>query len=94
MPPKCRVPESYILSSTIRNTTLEGDDQHREHQKNEDQDLNDDMDKDNISDTNQEDEIHRLIQDTFAPRHYQGLLVSKSKAISQHLLASMQTSVC
>ena len=25
------------------------------------------MDEDNISDTNKEDEIHRLIQDTFAP---------------------------
>ena len=25
------------------------------------------MDADNVSDTNQEDEIHRLIQDTFAP---------------------------
>ena len=68
MPPKCQVPESYILScTTTRNTTLEGDDQHWDHQNNEDQDLNDDMDRDNIIDTNQEDEIHRLIQDTFAP---------------------------
>ena len=25
------------------------------------------MDGDNVSDSNQEDEIHRLIQDTFAP---------------------------
>jgi hypothetical protein len=32
-----------------------------------DQVINDDMDGDNNSDTNQEDGIHRLIQDTFAP---------------------------
>jgi hypothetical protein len=32
-----------------------------------DQVINDDMDGDNVSDTNQEDGIHRLIQDTFAP---------------------------
>jgi hypothetical protein len=32
-----------------------------------DQVINDDMDGDNDSDTNQEDGIHRLIQDTFAP---------------------------
>jgi hypothetical protein len=30
-----------------------------------DQVINDDMDGDNVSDTNQEDGIHRLIQDTF-----------------------------
>ena len=65
MPPKCRSSESY-LSSTSRNTTLEGD-EHRDHQNIEDRALNDDMDRDNISDTNQEDEIHRLIQDTFSP---------------------------
>ena len=60
--------ELYIFSSTVtRNTTLEGDDQHRDHLNNEDQYFNDDMDRDNISDTNHEDEIHRLIQDTFAP---------------------------
>ena len=68
MPPKCWALESYILSSTTtRNTTLEGENQHRDHYNNEDQDLNDDMDKYTIIDTNQGDEIHRLIQDTFAP---------------------------
>ena len=66
MPPKCQGSESYNLSSTSRNTTLEGD-EHQDHQNIEDRDLNDDMDRDNISDTNQEDEIHRLIQDTFSP---------------------------
>ncbi len=67
MPPKCWAPEGYNLSNTSRNTTLEGDDQHRDHQTNEDRDLNDDMDKDNFSNTNQEDDIHRMIQDTFSP---------------------------
>ena len=66
MPPKCRAPESYNLSSTSINTTLEGD-EHRDHHNIEDRVLNDDMDRDNITDTNHEDEIHRLIQDTFAP---------------------------
>jgi hypothetical protein len=29
--------------------------------------INDDMDGYNVSDTNQEDEIHKFIQDTFSP---------------------------
>ena len=65
MPPKFHLPESN-LPSTSRNTHLQGDellDQNIEA----DQVINDDMDGDNVSDTNQEDEIHRLIQDTFAP---------------------------
>jgi hypothetical protein len=64
MPPKCRPPESYLPSSS-RNTTLQGE----EHgdQNIEDQVLNDDMDGDNVIDTNHEDEIHRLIQGTFVP---------------------------
>ena len=65
MPPKCPLQESY-LQSTSKNTHLQGDkliDQYIE----DDQVLNDDMDGDNVTDKNQEDEIHRLIQDTFAP---------------------------
>ena len=54
MPPKCPLLESYF-PSTSRNTHLQGD-EHLDY-----------MDGDNVSDTNQEDEIHRLIQDTFAP---------------------------
>ena len=65
MPPKCRLRESYF-SSTSRNTHLQGD-EHLDQNIEADQVLNDDMDGDNVSDTNQEDEIHRLIQDTFAP---------------------------
>ena len=65
MPPKCRLPKSY-LPSTSRNTHLQVD-EHLDQNIEVDQVLNDDMDGDNISDTNQEDEIHRLIQDTFAP---------------------------
>ena len=60
MPQKCRPPENYF-PSTRRNTPLQGD---------ELQDHNieaDDMDGDNVGDSNKEDEIHRLIQDTFAP---------------------------
>ena len=65
MPPKCPLPKSYLLS-TSRNTHLQGDellDQNIEA----DQVLNDDMDRDNVSDTIHEDEKHRLIQDTFSP---------------------------
>ena len=64
MPPKFWLSESYFPSSS-RNTTLQGE----EHgdQNIEDRVLNDDMDGDNVIDTNQEDEIHRLIQDTFSP---------------------------
>jgi hypothetical protein len=66
MPPKCRTLESY-LSSTRRNTTLHGDELRDQNIEVVDQFINDDMDGDNVSDSNQEDEIHRLIQDTFAP---------------------------
>ena len=66
MPPKCRPPEIY-LPSTSRNTTLQGDELRDQNIEVVDQVINDDMDGDNVSDSNQEDEIHRLIQDTFAP---------------------------
>jgi hypothetical protein len=66
MPPKCRPPESY-LPSTSRNTPLQGDELRDQNIEVVDQVINDDMDGDNVSDSNQEDEIHRLIQDTFAP---------------------------
>jgi hypothetical protein len=66
MPPKCRPPESY-LRSTSRNTTLHGDELQDQNIEVVDQVINDDMDGDNTSDSNQEDEIHILIQDTFSP---------------------------
>jgi hypothetical protein len=66
MPPKCRPPESY-LPSTSRNTTLHGDELRDQNIEDANQVINDDMDGDNVSDSNQEDKIHRLIQDTFAP---------------------------
>ena len=52
------------LPHNIRNTTLQGE----EHgdQNIQDRVLNDPMEKDGIIDTNDEDEINRLIQDTFA----------------------------
>ena len=64
MPPICRPPESYLPHNS-RNTTLQGE----EHgdQNIEDRVLNDPMDVDDINDTNGEDEINRLLQDTFAP---------------------------
>ena len=65
MPPKCPLPESY-LPSTSGNTHLLGD-EHLDQNIEANQVLNDYMDGDNIRDSNQEDEIHRLIQDTFAP---------------------------
>jgi hypothetical protein len=55
------------LPSTSRNTTLHGDELRDHNIEAADQVINDYMDGDNISDSNQEDEIHRLIQDTFAP---------------------------
>jgi hypothetical protein len=55
------------LPSTSRNTTLHGDELRDQNIETTDQVINDDMDGDNISDSNQEDEIHRLIQDTFSP---------------------------
>jgi hypothetical protein len=66
MPPKCRSPESY-LPSTSKNTPLQGDGLRDQNIEAIDQVINDDMVGDNVSDSNQEDEIHRLIQDTFAP---------------------------
>ena len=48
-----------------RNTTLQGED-HGYHNT-EDQVLNDPMDEDDVIDTNGEDEINRLLQDTFDP---------------------------
>ena len=66
MPPKCRALESYF-PSTSRNTTLHGDELRDQNIEDIDQVINDDMDGDNVSDSNQEDEIHRLIKETFAP---------------------------
>ena len=66
MPPKCRPPKTYIPSTSI-NTTLHGDELRDQNIEAANQVINDDMDGDNVSDLNQEDEIHRLIQDTFAP---------------------------
>ena len=65
MAPKCPLPKIY-LPSTSRNTHLQGD-KHLDQNIEADQVLNDDTDGDNVSDTNKEDEIHRLIQDTFSP---------------------------
>ena len=65
MPPKCRLPEIY-LPSTCKNTHLQGD-KHIDHNVEARQVRNDGIDGDNISDKNQEDQIHRLIQDTFSP---------------------------
>ena len=64
MSQKCRLPESYFSSSSI-NTTLQGEE--HGYQNIEDRFLNDYMDKDKVIDKNEEDEIHRLIQDTFSP---------------------------
>jgi hypothetical protein len=66
MPPKCQPQESYF-PSTSRNTPLQGDELQDQNIEAADQVINDDMDGDNVSDSNQEDEIHRLIQETFAP---------------------------
>jgi hypothetical protein len=66
MPPKCQPLESY-LPSTSRNTPLQGDELRDQNIEAPDQVINDDMDGDNVSDSNQEDEMHILIQDTFAP---------------------------
>ena len=66
MPPKCPPLESYF-PRTCRNTHLQGDELRDQNIEVVDQVINDDMDGDNVSDSNQEDEIHRLIQDTFSP---------------------------
>ena len=63
MPPKCRLPESYLPHNYSRNTNLQGD-EHGYHNI-EYEVLNDPMDEDDI--INYEDEINILIQDTFAP---------------------------
>jgi hypothetical protein len=60
MPQKCRPPETY-LPSTSRNTTLQGDELRDQNIEVVDQVINDDMDGDNISDSNQEYEIYRWI---------------------------------
>jgi len=66
MPPKCQPPDSYNLPGSSRNTPLQGE-QIRDQNIGADQVLNDvDMDGYNVTDTNQEDEIHRLIHDTFS----------------------------
>ena len=66
MPPKCQPPDSYNLPGSRRNTTLQAE-QIRDQNIGSDHILNDiDMDGYNVTDTNQEDEIHRLIHDTFA----------------------------
>ena len=64
MPPKCRRLESYSPCNS-RNTTLQFE-EHGDHNI-EDRVLNDPMDEDDIIDTNDEDDINRLIQDTFYP---------------------------
>jgi hypothetical protein len=66
MPPKCRPPKSSLPSNNI-NTTLHGDELRNQNIEVVDQFINDDMYGDKVSDSNQEDEIHRLIQDTFSP---------------------------
>jgi hypothetical protein len=66
IPPKCQPPESYLPSTSI-NTPSQGDELQDPNIEVVDQVINDDMDGDNVSDSNQEDGIHRLIQDTFAP---------------------------
>ena len=66
MPTKCRPPESYF-PSTNRNITLQVDEIPDHNIEAVDQVINDDMDGDNVSHSNQKDEIHRLIQDTFSP---------------------------
>ena len=64
MPPKCWLRESYFPHNS-RNTTLKGEDYG--DQNFEDQVLNYPMDKDGIINTNDGDDINRLIQDTFSP---------------------------
>ena len=65
IPPKCRPLESYLPHNYSINTNLRGD-EHGYHNI-EDEVLNDPMDEDDVIDTNDEDEINRLIQDTFSP---------------------------
>ena len=64
VPPKWRPRESYFPHNS-RNTTLKSEDYG--DQNFEDQFLNYLMDKDGVINTNEEDDINRLIQDTFSP---------------------------
>ena len=65
MPPRCRPPKSYLPHNYSRNTTLQGE-EHGDHNI-EDRVLNDPMEYDDAIDTNDEDEINRLIHDKFSP---------------------------
>ena len=65
IPPKCRPLESCLPHYYSWNYNLQGD-EHAYHNI-EDEFINDPMDEDDVIDTNVEDEINRLIQDTFAP---------------------------
>ena len=64
IPSKCRPLESYFPHNS-KNNTLQGE-EHGDHNI-ENRFLNDPMDEDDVIDTNDEDEINRLIQDTFSP---------------------------
>ena len=65
MPPRCRPRQSYLAHNS-RNTTLQ-DNEHGDHAI-EDGVFNDPMDVDDVNDTNGiEEEINRLLQDTFSP---------------------------
>ena len=72
MPPKWRRRERYLPHNYSRNTNLQGD-EHVYHNI-EDEFLNDPMDEDGVIDTNDKDEINRLIQDTFPPLDEHNLL--------------------
>ena len=61
---RCQPLESYSPHNS-RNTNLQ-DDEHVDHAI-EDKVLNDPMDKDDVIDTNGEEEINILLQDTFSP---------------------------
>ena len=65
MPPKCRLPEMYLPHNYSRNTTLQGEE--NGYHNIEDEVLSDHMDEDDVIDTNDEDEINILIQNTFSP---------------------------
>ena len=65
MPPRCRLPEIYFPHNST-NTTFQ-DDKHGDHAIKSGV-LNDPMDEDDVTDNNGiEEEINRLLQDTFAP---------------------------
>ena len=65
MPPKCHPTKSYLPHNYSRNTNLQGD-EHGYHNI-EDEVIIYPMNEDDVIDTNEKDEINRLIQDTFAP---------------------------